>query len=65
MRNNIKGEKMQWIKPELIVLVRSNPEESVLTRCSTSRGQPGFPTFCPSTQCNSSPGSCTSTVAPS
>ena len=25
--------KKEWIKPELLVLVRSNPEEAVLTAC--------------------------------
>jgi hypothetical protein len=28
--------KRTWITPELIVLVRSNPEEAVLTACKTS-----------------------------
>jgi hypothetical protein len=26
-------EKKEWSEPELIVLVRSNPEEAVLTAC--------------------------------
>lgn len=28
-------EKKTWIKPELNVLVRSKPEESILTACKT------------------------------
>jgi hypothetical protein len=28
-------EKKTWTEPELIVLVRSNPEEAVLTACKT------------------------------
>jgi len=28
-------EKKKWKKPELIVLVRGNPEEAVLTFCKT------------------------------
>ena len=28
--------KKEWTKPELLVLVRSNPEEAVLTTCKTS-----------------------------
>ncbi len=31
--------KKVWHKPELIVLVRSKPEESVLTVCKVSIGQ--------------------------
>ena len=27
-----------WHKPEMIVLVRSNPEEAVLTPCKTTTG---------------------------
>lgn len=28
----------QWIKPELTILIRSNPEESVLMTCKESGG---------------------------
>ena len=28
-----QGEKKRWIVPELLVLVRSRPEEAVLTAC--------------------------------
>jgi len=28
--------KKQWEKPELVVLVRSNPEETVLTACKVT-----------------------------
>jgi hypothetical protein len=27
------SEKRTWIRPEIIVLIRSNPEESVLSGC--------------------------------
>lgn len=30
--------KSLWHKPEMIVLVRSNPEEAVLTGCKTATG---------------------------
>ena len=29
------GTKMRWTKPQLIVLARGMPEESVLTHCKT------------------------------
>ena len=29
-------EKKEWSEPELIVLVRSKPEETVLTACKTA-----------------------------
>ena len=28
-----QGEKKRWVVPELLVLVRSHPEEAVLTAC--------------------------------
>lgn len=31
-------EKMQWERPELLVLVRSKPEEAVLANCKTLNG---------------------------
>ena len=34
--------KKDWKKPELVVLVRSRPEESVLAHCKTG-GIPGAP----------------------
>ncbi len=30
--------KKSWVEPELIVLVRSKPEEAVLTACKISSG---------------------------
>ncbi len=36
MNEEIKTEKKQWTKPELIVLVRSKPEEAVLTNCKSA-----------------------------
>jgi hypothetical protein len=33
MDERIKTEKRPWQKPELVVLVRSQPEEAVLTGC--------------------------------
>jgi len=33
MDEEIKTEKQPWQKPELVVLVRSKPEEAVLTTC--------------------------------
>jgi len=34
--NKNPTDKKPWQKPELIVLVRSNPEESVLTVCKNA-----------------------------
>jgi hypothetical protein len=34
--------KKEWVTPELIVLVRSNPEEAVLVACKTNM-LPGDP----------------------
>jgi hypothetical protein len=34
----METEKKQWTKPELIVLVRSKPEEAVLVACKTAEG---------------------------
>jgi hypothetical protein len=34
----METEKKQWTKPELIVLVRSKPEEAVLAACKGSGG---------------------------
>jgi hypothetical protein len=33
-----KRPKKTWVPPELIVLVRSNPEESVLFACKSGAG---------------------------
>jgi hypothetical protein len=43
MDEKIKTEKRPWQKPELIVLVRSKPEEAVLSGCKSSGhgGSPG------------------------
>ena len=38
MDKQIKTVKKPWRKPELIVLVRGNPEESVLTACKVLGG---------------------------
>jgi hypothetical protein len=38
MNKVIGTEKKTWSKPELIVLIRSNPEEMVLTTCKASSG---------------------------
>lgn len=35
-----KSEKTKWQKPELVVLVRSNPEEMVLTACKVTTNPP-------------------------
>jgi hypothetical protein len=34
----METEKKQWTKPELIVLVRSKPEEAVLSACKRAGG---------------------------
>lgn len=39
MNKNIRLEKKAWQKPELIVLVRSKPEEMVLAVCKTPTGK--------------------------
>jgi hypothetical protein len=40
MNEEPKTEKKQWTKPELIVLVRSKPEEAVLAACKALRDGP-------------------------
>jgi hypothetical protein len=32
----MKDRKMSWVKPELVILVRNKPEETVLTACKRS-----------------------------
>jgi hypothetical protein len=36
----MKNETKQWQKPELIVLVRNKPEETVLTACKVTTNPP-------------------------
>jgi len=36
MEEKIRTEKKLWSKPELIVLVRSDPEEAVLVGCKAA-----------------------------
>ncbi len=36
MDEEIKTQRKEWQKPELIVLVRSKPEEAVLTHCKVN-----------------------------
>ncbi len=45
----MKTNKMRWSKPELLVLTKSQPEESVLNGCkmNASPGGPGNPNKCP------------------
>jgi len=33
MNRGIMIERKPWLKPELVVLLRTNPEEAVLTSC--------------------------------
>ena len=44
MGETIKTEKKQWEKPELIVILRSKPEEAVLASCKGAgkSGSSGF-----------------------
>jgi hypothetical protein len=39
---NSKESSGVWTEPELIVLVRSKPEEAVLTGCKTGTGNDGY-----------------------
>jgi len=41
----MNGEKKMWEKPELVVLLRSRPEEAVLTVCKYIPSQIGGSTF--------------------
>jgi hypothetical protein len=41
----METEKKQWTKPELIVLVRSKPEEAVLTTCKGGTAGPAADDF--------------------
>ncbi len=43
MTEPIKIEKKPWQKPELIILVRSKPEEMVLSSCKISPTSGGGP----------------------
>lgn len=38
-----QGKKKEWATPELLVLVRSHPEEAVLTACKFFTASPGQP----------------------
>ena len=37
--------KKEWSEPELIILVRSNPEEAVLVQCKSSAGSKDGPVY--------------------
>ena len=52
MDRKIKTEEKPWQKPELIVLVRSKPEEAVLVTCKN----PGNPTGPGKTNCKAATG---------
>ncbi len=47
-----KEHKKPWTKPQLIVLVRGKPEESVLLACKSSNQSGGPFTTCLPTQCS-------------
>jgi hypothetical protein len=40
----MKDTKKAWVKPELVIMVRNKPEETILTACkrSGSNNPPGF-----------------------
>ena len=38
----MRKRKKAWVKPELVVLVRSKAEEGVLTGCKTNTGNDGY-----------------------
>jgi hypothetical protein len=40
MDEEIKTQRKQWQKPELVVLVRSKPEEAVLASCKLNTAGP-------------------------
>lgn len=40
--NQVSLSKTKWITPELIILVRNSPEESVLTVCKSEPPQTGY-----------------------
>ena len=46
MNEEIKTERKQWQKPELIVLVRNKPEEVVLTACKKTGASGPSQFFC-------------------
>jgi hypothetical protein len=48
--------KKEWKTPELIVLVRSNPEEAVLTACKNSTVSSGTSDWF--ANCSYGPGTC-------
>jgi hypothetical protein len=49
MDEEIKTQRKQWQKPELIVLVRSKPEEAILLGCKYDVGNG------PTRHCNTAP----------
>jgi hypothetical protein len=60
MDARIKTEKRPWQKPELIVLVRSQPEEAVLTGCKNPSASKVWATSTNyfSLKCTASPAPC-------
>lgn len=40
MKKDDKSGRKQWQKPELVVLVRNNPEENVLLACKVTGSYP-------------------------
>jgi hypothetical protein len=65
MDDEIKTQRKQWHKPELRVLVRSNPEEAVLQACRstslvTGSGRNRSECHYPNASC---PGTCSAPAA--
>jgi hypothetical protein len=64
MDEEIKTQRKQWQRPELTVLVRSKPEEAVLTYCKLTGGaqKSGYPTNVAS-RCCTPKGACSSSCS--
>jgi len=58
MDEEIKTQRKQWQKPELVVLVRSKPEEAVLAGCKNIGVPNTDPTPHRATSCTVRPTSC-------
>ncbi len=55
-----QGEKRPWVEPELIVIVRGSPQESVLAGCKDASGSGAYVA---AAACRSTGGNCFLDVA--
>jgi hypothetical protein len=58
MDEEIKTQRNQWQKPELIVLARGKPEEAILTLCKADVGHPATASIGSHDSCTGALGGC-------